>query len=105
MSRKGPFQALLAALSAALSVGVPAAASDGAPESVTTVYSPYELVAIKKAEQKWQSTVDPDPEGKIIESIDTLRLDPIEERDPAPMALNARRSTTSPEAHCWRARG
>jgi hypothetical protein len=89
-----PRTGLLAAFCAALFIVSPAAASDVAPQSVTTVYSPYERVAIKQAEQQWRATVDPDPEGKIIESIDTLRLDPIEERDPAPMALNVAHVTT-----------
>lgn len=75
-------------------VATRAAHGEDAPESVTTVYSDYELVAIKQAEQKFRSTVDPEPEGKIVESIDTLRLDPIEERDPAPLALNAAHVTT-----------
>lgn len=77
-------------------MGMPAVAraEDEAPQSVTTVYSEYEKVAIKQAEKLFASTVDPDAEGKIIESIETLRLDPIEERDPAPMALNAAHITT-----------
>jgi hypothetical protein len=70
------------------------AEEEAAPESVTTVYSEYEKVAIKQAEQLFKTTVDPEPEGKIIESIETLRLDPIEERDPAPVALNAAHITT-----------
>lgn len=70
------------------------AADEDAPTSVTTVYSAYELVAITKAEQALASTVDPEPEGKIVESIDTLRLDPIEDRDPAPLALNVAHVTT-----------
>lgn len=37
---------------------------------------------------------DPEPEGKIIESIETFRLDPIDQRSPAPSALNALHVTT-----------
>lgn len=81
-------------LAATLLAAVPARAEEAAPESVTTVYSDYEKVAIKQAEQELESTVDPDAEGKIIESIETLRLDPIEPRDPAPVALNAAHVTT-----------
>lgn len=70
------------------------AAADPAPKSVTGAYSPYELVAIADAEKALGSKVDPDAEGKIIESIETFRLDPIEPRDPVPTALNVVHTTT-----------
>lgn len=87
--------AFVASVALALAFASEAHAADGdAPASVTTVYSGYELVAIKKAEQAFASAVDPEPEGKTVESIETLRLDPIEDRDPAPLALNLAHVTT-----------
>jgi hypothetical protein len=81
--------------SSALLFTFPAAAdSDDAPASVTTSYSPYELAAIHDAEKKLGAEIDPNAEGKIIESIETVRLDPIEKRDPAPTALNVVHVTT-----------
>jgi hypothetical protein len=64
------------------------------PASLTGPYSPYELDAIHAAESALASVVDPAPEGKIVESIDTIQLQPIEQRDPAPVALDAIHVTT-----------
>lgn len=72
----------------------PARAEGHAPSSLTTAYSRYELVAIEEAEKKLGTKVDPQAEGKIVESIETVRLDPIEPRDPAPLFLNAAHITT-----------
>lgn len=71
-----------------------AAAEDASPASITVAYSRYELAAIHDAETRLGSQVDPTAEGKIIESIETVRLDPIEKRDPAPLALNTIHVTT-----------
>ncbi|MBX3217777.1 MAG: hypothetical protein KF850_37570, partial [Labilithrix sp.] len=60
-------------------------------------YSPYELAAIRGAEELLGARVDPDAEGKYVESIETVRLDPIEKKDPAPTALNAVHVTTKEE--------
>lgn len=72
-----------------------AAAEDRAPVSHTTEYSRYELEAIRNAEKDLGATLDPAPEGKTVESIETVRLDPIEPRDPAPVFLNAVHATTT----------
>jgi hypothetical protein len=69
-------------------------AADDAPASITTAYSPYELEAIHAAERALGATLDPSPEGKIVERIDTIRLDPIEPRDPAPVAIDIVHTTT-----------
>lgn len=71
-----------------------AAAEDGEPSSQTSAYSSYELSFIRDAERLLGAEIDPDAEGKIIESVETVRLDPIEARDPAPLALNAVHTTT-----------
>jgi hypothetical protein len=81
-------------VAAVVFVGAGARADDTAPASMTTEYSRYELAAIHDAEVKLGATVDPDAEGKIIESIETVRYDPIEERDPLPKALNVVHTTT-----------
>ncbi|MBX3226375.1 MAG: hypothetical protein KIT84_44510 [Labilithrix sp.] len=80
-------------IAALLLVAGPAAA-DNSPKSVTTEYSAYEIETIKGAEKSLGATVDPNAEGKIVESIELVRLDPIEERDPAPVALNKAHVTT-----------
>ncbi len=82
-----------AAVTALLLAAAPVAAADP-PKSVTTEYSRYEREAIEAAEAALGSTIDPSPEGKIVESIETVRLDPIEPRDPAPVALNKVHVTT-----------
>src|SRR4029077_15142118 len=38
--------------------------------------------------------VDPSPEGKLIEQIDFVRLDPIDRHDPLPVAVNAPHATS-----------
>lgn len=78
----------------AMAVPRTAAATDPAPQSVTGEYSKYELAAIIAAENALASKVDPSAEGKLVESVETFRLDPIEPRDPLPTALNAAHSTT-----------
>ena len=72
----------------------PAAAEETAPESVTIAYSRYELAAIHDAERALGSAIGAHAEGKLVESIETVRLDPIEKKDPAPLALNAVHVTT-----------
>jgi hypothetical protein len=64
------------------------------PASITAAYSPYERATIRDAEAFLGTTVDPVPEGKFIERIDTVRLDPIEDRDPVPTFLDAIHTTT-----------
>jgi len=74
-----------------------AAAEEAEPASVTIAYSRYELAAIRDAEHELGTQIDPRAEGKIVESIETVRRDPIEKKDPAPTALNAVHITTKQE--------
>lgn len=58
------------------------------PISLTGRYSPYEVTAIRGAEQALNARVDASPEGKLVERVDLVGLDPIEPRDPLPVAAN-----------------
>jgi len=70
-------------------LGVCAAAhAEPPPRSLSGGYSGYELEVIRQAEQSFESRIDPDPEGKRIEGVEWVGLDPIEPRDPVPGALN-----------------
>jgi hypothetical protein len=73
------------------------ARADEAPISTTFAYSTYELDAIRSAESVVGSSVDPAPTGKVVERIDTVRLDPIEERDPLPLGVDRLHTTTKPD--------
>jgi hypothetical protein len=84
-------------LSFALATRRASADEDVAPESATTTYSPYELATINAAAKKLGSEIDPDPEGKIVESVEAYRLDPIEPRDPFPLGMNKAHWTTKEE--------
>lgn len=66
--------------------------ADNAPASVTIAYSPYELAAIHEAERTLGAEVDPRAEGKTVESIEAIRLDPIAR---GPTFLNAAHATTT----------
>src|SRR5258706_375260 len=48
------------------------------PQSLKGAYSEYETVALDDAERLLDARVDAAPEGKIIERIDFVRIDPIE---------------------------
>jgi hypothetical protein len=52
-------------------------------------YSDYEQATLASALAALRLSLDPDPEGKVVEGIDTVRLEVIEERDPAPRFVNA----------------
>lgn len=54
------------------------------PTSQSTEYSPYEKETIARALSATGLQIDPSPEGKVIERIDTLRLEVLEDRDPIP---------------------
>lgn len=73
-----------------------AAPAAGQPVSITTHYSPYEEQAIHDAEGALQTRTDPSPDGKRIERIDFVRIDPIDSHDPAPMAMNRVHVTSKP---------
>ncbi len=64
------------------------------PTSLTGAYSEYETIAINDAEKKLGLHVDGSPEGKIIERIDFVRIDPVDEHDPLPRALDYAHTTS-----------
>lgn len=74
----------------------PAPATTDADEKALASYSPYEKKTIQDAFQKLETSIDPSPEGKVIERIDIVPLEVIEERDPAPGFLNWFHVTTKP---------
>ena len=57
------------------------------PTSQAFGYSPYERETIAMVAKKRHAEIDPAPEGKIIESIETDRLDVFEPRDFLPRVL------------------
>ena len=73
----------------ALALQAPAAPSPPtAPETRAFLYSAYEEDTIASALDRLGLVRDPDAEGKRVESVHVLRLEVIEERDPAPRFLN-----------------
>jgi len=78
-------------LSLLLSAAHPQAAppSGPAPHTRAFRYSAYEEATIADAMARLGLARDDDAEGKTVEGIETVRLDVIEKRDPAPMFLNA----------------
>lgn len=56
--------------------------------AATENFSGYERESLKIALDRTGGTVDPAPEGKVVEGIDVVALDVIEPRDPAPRFLN-----------------
>jgi hypothetical protein len=69
--------------------GAPAPARDDAPETRAFRYSEYEQASLLEALSALGFTRDEAPEGKIVASVHPVRLEVIEERDPAPRFLNA----------------
>jgi hypothetical protein len=61
-----------------------AASAQQKPTSHSYEYSPYEKETIARALKATGLQIDPAPEGKIVERIDTLRLEVLEDRDPIP---------------------
>lgn len=51
-------------------------------------YSSYERDTIARALARLGATLEPAPEGKIVEAIDVVPFEVIEDRDPAPRFLN-----------------
>jgi hypothetical protein len=72
----------------------PVAAAE--PTSITFDYSPYEWQAIRDAEAALGAGLDPAPEGKTIERVDFVRLDPVDRHDPVPMVLDRVHATSRP---------
>jgi hypothetical protein len=60
-----------------------------APVTVEGGASTYERDTLASALARVGGEVEPEPTGKVIESIELELLEPIEPRDPAPAALNA----------------
>jgi hypothetical protein len=86
-------------LAALVSVGLFVVAQGHAeptPRTLTFRYSPYEREAIASAEAALGGAIEPTPEGKLIESLEFVRLPPIESRDPLPGLLNAAHVRTQP---------
>jgi hypothetical protein len=65
-------------------------------EKALASYSPYEKTTIRAALAKLETSIDPSPQGKVIEAVEIVPLEVIEERDPAPAFLNWFHSTTKP---------
>lgn len=57
-------------------------------------HSPYEAAKVAQALETVHGTLDPEPEGKILEGIDVVPLEVIEQDDPAPRFLNMFHATT-----------
>jgi hypothetical protein len=84
----------VAAPPAALATAVPAPFAVVAP-TVTgpttgkrSGYTSYERETIANATRELGVTIDREPDGKIVESVDIVRLEVFEKRDPAPQFLN-----------------
>lgn len=69
----------LGALAAAAAISL--ASARGAADEP---YSAYEAETLKQALARVGGTLDPSPEGKIVEGIDVVPLDVLEPRDPLP---------------------
>ena len=84
------------ALSIAAGCAILAAPAVVAAQATTTSSppSPYESSKIKRALEQVGGTVDLAPAGKTLEGVDIVRLEVIEEEDPAPRFLNVFHSTT-----------
>ncbi|WP_437874962.1 hypothetical protein [Sorangium sp. So ce513] len=78
--------ALLAAAAHAQPRAPAAAPEPAAPEPAG--YSSYERATLERALARLGATLDPAPEGKIVEGIDVVPFEVIEDRDPAPGFLN-----------------
>lgn len=68
--------------------------ADPKPSSTRVGYSPYERDAIAGALKVTGLAREPSPEGKIVESIEVVRLEVIEDKDPLPPFLNVFHATS-----------
>jgi hypothetical protein len=82
-------QAIAALLLSAVAAAPAAPSPADAPETRAFRYSEYEEATIADALQALGLARDDAPAGKVVESIQTVRLEVIEKRDPAPRLLNA----------------
>ena len=86
--RSRPFAALVAVLLAASSWSA-AARAQAAPQVTKSFgYSPYEIDTIEEALRELNVRADPAPEGKIVEDVQTYRIDVFEKRVPIPRFVN-----------------
>jgi hypothetical protein len=76
------------AIAAAQVAAPPGPPAEAAPGTRAFDYSGYEEATLAGAFAQLGLERDPSPEGKIVEEIQTVRLEVIEERDPAPRLLN-----------------
>ncbi|MFL5263337.1 MAG: BamA/TamA family outer membrane protein [Anaeromyxobacteraceae bacterium] len=81
--------ALLSAAAAARADEPPRATGEEAPETRAFRYSAYEEDTLRGALAALGLERDDAPEGKVVGSVHAVRLEVIEERDPAPRFLNA----------------
>jgi hypothetical protein len=70
------------------------AAKPAKPEAETRRYSPLEIERIRRALLRVGGSLDPDPAGKRIESIEVVALPVFEPEDPGPTFLNWFHATT-----------
>jgi hypothetical protein len=93
----GPYPARAALATRALcAILLLSESASAEPVSLKTRYSVYEEQAIRDAAAILKSGVDTAPNGKQIERIDFVRIDPIDPHDPAPLALNRVHVTSRP---------
>jgi len=81
-------------MTALLAVLVAPARSSAQGTETASPPSAYEAAKIEQALAKLHATLDPHPEGKIVEDVDIVPLEVIEQGDPAPAFLNAFHTTT-----------
>lgn len=81
--------AIALALLSALSLLAPGARADrpSPPAERRDAYSPYERQSIEQALTKLGGTIEPQPDGKIVDGVDVVSLDVFEDRDPLPAWL------------------
>ena len=84
MLRRVAIAGLLLLLPAATLLVPAEARAQQRPTSTVTEYSAYEKETIARALEATHSKLDPSPQGKIIEGVETVRLDVLEDRDPIP---------------------
>ena len=72
------------------------ARADDPPKPTYTriAYSPYEQATVERTLKTTGFVPEVDAEGKILESVEIVRLEVIEDRDPAPAFLNVFHATT-----------
>jgi hypothetical protein len=80
----------LIAIATALVPSLAATASRADPPRLHDIssYSPYEQETVEIGLKKTGGELEPEPEGKTIESVETITLEVFEKRDPIPLALN-----------------